>query len=291
LPLPPLASWQLSPPLPAVAFDIPYWQYAPLQQFYGAAFGRGVAAALAPRTARVLVANFQPSSAGTTRVIYRLLLPPANGPGALLALGDALLALFQQPIGVGAMAGTPLVAALATAGLPISCAFYEDQIPAQPPAPPQPAPPRRVGAGGEIYAPPPTPTPPPPPLSLSPAHAPLADNGEALALLMPAESQCSSVIGAALCAALEELLALAPGAAAVTDMAAALGRDGAGCVMYLDIALVGTADSSSGVVSGAAAALASLFESNARGARANAALVGALVGQGVVAQCFYQALP
>jgi len=133
-----LATWAQEDPSEVIALDIPYSHYADNQQYYKEAFSAGFALALGLRVENVFVAEFHMSASGTTLVFVNIILDHdsmtstdntplydsfANVKSLFLDCGSA------ERFGCPAKPASRLVEYLQSFGLPISMAYYNDQLP------------------------------------------------------------------------------------------------------------------------------------------------------------------
>jgi len=127
-----VGTWRFADSNEVVALDISYGAYATNQQYYKEAFLAGIAAALGVAQDAVFVNDFQQSAAGTTLLFFDVALP-ATSSSAIPAMFSQVAALFQPCNGAGvAPVGCPAAAALLSKlqqyGLPITQAYYNNQL-------------------------------------------------------------------------------------------------------------------------------------------------------------------
>lgn len=166
-PYPPLASLKHEDVGEIIAIDIPFTEYAFHQSFYSASFAEVTASLLGLPNRAVYVNDFEPSSSGTTRIYFGVLVTDnleldsssANIPLTFFKIQT----LFQNNM-TGAPALSTVTAAYQSAGLPLTAVFYSDQLP----PPPSPSPPPSPPAPPSPPLPPPSPPSPPKPPSPRP---------------------------------------------------------------------------------------------------------------------------
>lgn len=158
----PVGQWTKSDTGEAIVLDISYNSYAVQQDYYQEAVVATLAASLQLPAYAVYVTDFARSSVGTTIVFFdtvlegssssstvvleeyvhvqaRLLHPPPSSRGAL-TLQQALFCPASGPVVPGSPACPSFVAALQANGLPVSAAYYNEQLVASSwSAPPTPA--------------------------------------------------------------------------------------------------------------------------------------------------------
>jgi hypothetical protein len=127
-----VGTWRFADSNEVVALDISYGAYATNQQYYKEAFSAGIAAALGVAQDAVFVNDFQQSAAGTTLIYFDVALP-ATSSSAIPAMFSQVAALFQPCNGAGVSpVGCPAAAALLSKlqqyGLPITQAYYNNQL-------------------------------------------------------------------------------------------------------------------------------------------------------------------
>jgi len=151
-----VGTWQFADSNEVIALDIAYSAYATNQQYNKEAFTAGLAYVLgvpqyavfgmAPRwpawppgiltPASLAVNDFQQSAAGTTLIYFDVALP-ATSSSAIPAMFGQVAGLFAacngagvSPVGCAAGPSSALTAAMQRFGLPISDAYYNNQLPA-----------------------------------------------------------------------------------------------------------------------------------------------------------------
>jgi len=117
-----------------IAIDIPYAAYADRQTFYQEAVIAGLASALGVSVDTVWVTNFEQSSAGTTLVFVDVVLGQTSS-SAVTASFASIENLFEScngvgnlPLGCAASPASGLVSAFKSFGLPVTNAYYNQQI-------------------------------------------------------------------------------------------------------------------------------------------------------------------
>jgi hypothetical protein len=264
-PAPPIASWSQLDSGEAIAVDIPKGAFAISEGWYSQAFVQAVTELLGRDVYDVSVTSFQPSSVGTTVLFFNIVLfgfdynPIADTFNAVQALFNC----SGVPVVPGAPACPQLVALMQLYGLPVTAAFYNDQL---------------VATGSTA------------PLQASNSFAvgtfTKADNGEAIALDVP--YNVFAVGEAFYSAAFMAATAQALNISAVDIAVLAFSASSSGTtVIFFGTVMYGTDSSSSAVISNRYVAIQGLFTSSAIGAPATPAYAAALQEFGITAAAFY----
>jgi len=242
-----------------VALDIPFSQFGMHSRQYSEAFLAAVSESLMLNISaapRVVVRNFQPSSVGTTAVYFDVLLsgnPDTSSSAVLVADNLRVQDMFTHLPGQNPVMGAPLTSgaagvrlleALKRYGLPLTMAYFIDQLAFPSPPPPSPLPPPA----------------PPPPI----ADWTAVDVGESIALDVPFDffSLHNLYFETAFSTALADVLAIDEFDIYISDVQnSSVGTT----VLYFDIAISPTFASSDAAEAGSAANVGSLFTSRAPG--------------------------
>lgn len=99
-----IGTWRYALYGESIAIDVPFMPFARHELQYAAAFEAGVASAMGVARGAVSVSDFQPTPAGTTRVVFSVGVPSATSSEALPAAAARVAALFE---GCGGKAGCP----------------------------------------------------------------------------------------------------------------------------------------------------------------------------------------
>ena len=132
-----VGSWNRVDASEVIALNLAFSAYATNQQFYKEAFAAGLAAALNITTNAVLVNDFQVSNTGGTLIYFDRVLYGSDYDVA--AAFSLVQALFAQPCNIGSAATAATLAGFHRYGLPITAAYYNQDmsgIPAIYPSPP-----------------------------------------------------------------------------------------------------------------------------------------------------------
>ena len=135
-----VGTWQFADSNEVIAVDIPYNKWATNTYYLQSTFIAGIAGALNIDVEAVYVNDFQSSAVGTTLIYFDIALP-AYSSSAVPVMFFQVASLFTQCKGagvspVGCPANSALINSLKNAGLPLNNAYYNQQSPSPPPAPP-----------------------------------------------------------------------------------------------------------------------------------------------------------
>jgi len=113
----------------AIALDIAFNTFAVSESFYSQAFVAATAAALNMSDVDLWITSFANSTAGTTVLFFSTVLfgTDSSSSAVVPANFGAIQGLFESPV-VGAVSTPAYVALLQQFGLPVSNAFYNDQL-------------------------------------------------------------------------------------------------------------------------------------------------------------------
>lgn len=132
-----VGTWQIMDVNEAVVLNIPFSAYAVKQTFYKVAFEKAIAKTLNIDADAVVVNNFQTSSVGTACLFFDILLPSVtpSSTESVHAMFQAVASMFQQcngagvsPVGCNAGQTSHLVSNLNMFGIPVTDAYYNDQL-------------------------------------------------------------------------------------------------------------------------------------------------------------------
>lgn len=132
-----VGTWQVMDVNEAVVLNIPFNAYAVKQSFYKVAFAKAIAKTLNINADAVVVNDFQASSVGTACLFFDILLPSvtSSSTDSVHAMFQSVASMFHHchgvgvsPVGCNAGQTSLLVSNLNMFGIPVTDAYYNDQL-------------------------------------------------------------------------------------------------------------------------------------------------------------------